>query len=151
MNPTMVQRFGPWTVTAEQEYIDVLDDSPKPDKVWRFIDAAGHGHFWKDGYPTLELTMVPCYCGDDDDEHTVDEYVCPHCREVIRPGLIHPLRGAMRPMKGRLNVTLTFEDDRSKREYLLSEEDGRAVLNDPVEAIPRVTADATPSSAEYRR
>ena len=150
-NPKTTMYLGPWTIEAEQEIIEILDDSPQPDKGWRFIDANGHAHFWQDGYPTLKSVEVECYCSAVEEDHTVPQLECPHCGEVIVPNRRAPGVLDRRIEKGQLWVTLTYSTGDVTKEYQLSEQDGRAVMSDPVEAIPRVTAGLQPSSVSFMR
>lgn len=145
MRPTATTRLGPWTIDAQQEYIEV-EVGPQPDKNWKFIDAAGHGHFWKDGYPTLKVVEFDCYCTAVEDEHTDTRLECPHCGEVIKPGTTSSF-GDRRMERGDLRVTLTHADG---REYRLSGRAAKDVLADPIEAIPRITAALAPTSFEFR-
>lgn len=76
-------RFG---VTRDTEVLHSIDPT-EPDPDWRFIDAAGHGHFHSNGYPTLKEVTEPCFdadSGDQWDRHV--RFECPHCGEVIVPG-----------------------------------------------------------------
>jgi hypothetical protein len=147
----VVVHLGPWTVTRETERIPVMSDLPSADKEWRFIDAAGHGHFWRDGYPTLRTVEADCYCDAVHEDHTISHFECPHCAEVIEPGTIPPSPFPTY-INGLTHVTLTYDDGRERREYvLISEADAAALLDDPVSAIPRITAEQGPISVEWRR
>jgi hypothetical protein len=89
MDTTVTGEFG--TLRAEVEMIDVTSRGPRPDKAWRYTDAAGHQHFWRDGWPTLEWLVTERYwCEDCQDEHAEGEWICPLCEEVITPNMVGP-------------------------------------------------------------
>lgn len=63
-----------------------------PDPSWRLIDKNGHGHFYtaagSDHYPTLREITHEEEDDDLDEPYLVfDHYECPHCGEVIEPGM----------------------------------------------------------------
>lgn len=75
----------------ERDLIDVTSNGPRPDKSWRYTDAAGHEHRWADDWPTLEWFITERYwCEECGDEHTEGEWICPLCEEVIAPGMLPP-------------------------------------------------------------
>ena len=64
---------------------------PEPDPDWTFTDAAGHAHYYDDGYPTLERVVVETWwCVDCHDHHDDEAMACPICGEHIRPGTRPP-------------------------------------------------------------
>lgn len=91
---------GAWpmfSVQIEREDIavDVIHEITVPDEKWRFIDKAGHGHFWKlfskkpSTIPTCELIVVGTrWVGDEYDAEEIDvkEWQCRTCGETIEPG-----------------------------------------------------------------
>ena len=81
-----------WVFELHQDRIEILSlDAPSvPDLDWRYVDAAGHGHFYaEDGsLPTLDLRAEPRvyddgYGGVDEWESTI--WVCPECDEHVVP------------------------------------------------------------------
>lgn len=70
--------------------IDCTSWGPDADPDWKYVDAAGHGHFrTKAGYPTLKEITEPFT--DPDDGETWDRHIrweCPHCGEHIVPGTL---------------------------------------------------------------
>lgn len=142
----MVNQLGPWTITFEQETVP-SENGPEPDRSWRFIDRAGHGHFWKDGYPTLKPVIEECYCSVVDEPHSVEHWECPHCGETITPR-ITPSRPTT--VLGRLRVTLEYASHNERRTYDgFTEQEAQAIRKDPIEAIPRLTANRQPSLMEF--
>ncbi len=145
---TATQVFGPWTVKYEQEVTEPTGMAP--DVHWRFIDDAGHGHFCSaDGkYPTLRLVTEPVWCDEHDEAEDRTHWVCPHCGEIITPREIdQSILG--RPILGPISMTIIHADGGMIREYHLGDEDARAVLANPIEEIPRRTANATHVSTTY--
>ena len=84
-------RFAPTTAAGptlrvEVDRIDVSSWGPERDPNWRHIDAAGHGHFYDNGYPTLHEVTETATDPDDGDEYQVHiRWECPHCGEHIVP------------------------------------------------------------------
>lgn len=75
----------------EREVIEVTSSLPSADEGWRFSDAAGHEHYYRDGYPTLVAVVDDRYwCDDCGDEHIDSHWECPQCGERITPGLVGP-------------------------------------------------------------
>jgi len=62
-----------------------------PDEAWRFTDAAGHGHYYRGGYPTLKEVWYLGWCGRCRDTHDegeiLDHYECAECGEDISPAV----------------------------------------------------------------
>lgn len=83
-----------WKLVVETDQIEVTSNSPRADPDWRYTDEAGHVHFFDDithGYPTLvSVTEEPYWCADCEDEHEDSHLECPHCMEVIAPGMTGP-------------------------------------------------------------
>jgi hypothetical protein len=86
-------------LTFETERIEVTSNLPRPAKSWRYTDAAGHEHYWQDGYPTLvtvvDSVVEPYWCEDCQEHHDEGDegawhLECPQCHEEIRPGLTGP-------------------------------------------------------------
>lgn len=76
---------GP-TLRIERESIDVSSWGQERDPNWRYVDAAGHGHFYDKGYPTLSEVTETMVDPDDGDEWQAHvRWECPHCGEVIKP------------------------------------------------------------------
>ena len=143
-------QLGPWEITRETEQIPVMSNLPTRDEQWRFIDAAGHGHFWQDGYPTLKTVEVECYCSAVDEEHTVSHFECPHCGEVIEPGT-KPPSPFPTYINGPTRVSLIHDDGRVRSEYLItSQADAEALAADPVSTIARISAEQQPVNVEWR-
>lgn len=143
--------IGPWTIDVEQEMIEVRSEALVRDERWTFIDAAGHGHFaGEDDYPTLRWVALPCTMGHGEDCDGEGHYECPLCSQKIMPGL-RPPAALVNLVPGRLYMKLIFDDGRSRREYALpTEADAKAIMNDPIEAIPRITATLQPHTVEWR-
>jgi hypothetical protein len=70
-------------MTRRGEWVDTA--SSEPDPRWTFIDDAGHGHVFHDGYPTLRWVVVPCTLGHGDTCSSEGFYVCKVCDERIVP------------------------------------------------------------------
>lgn len=71
-----VNRPGEWVETMTTE----------PDPGWRYKDAAGHGHYYDDGFPTLTWVSEPCTMGHGEDCDSEGHWECPLCREWVNPG-----------------------------------------------------------------
>ncbi len=142
--------LGPWSITAEQEMIPISMSGPVADTSWQHLDAAGHGHFWQDGYPTLEWVRVPCTMGHDHDCDAEGYYRCPNCGEVIIPGTVSPDLIPTRHERGPLRVTLVHDDGQQRRVYKVTGSDAEAVIADPVGTIPRVIESLAPATTEFR-
>lgn len=84
--------FPRFSVEIKREQIPVHSMHPTtkvPDEKWRFVDKAGHGHFW-DGkdLPTLVWVVTgKQWVGDeyDGEEYDVGEWRCKLCDEVVEP------------------------------------------------------------------
>jgi hypothetical protein len=111
---------GPWTIEVCREMHEVYSNSPTPAKDWRFIDAAGHGHFWQDGYPTLRWASVPCTMGHGDDCDAEGWWECRLCAEHISPGMKPP---SMFPkmIAGLTTASLFYDDGERRDEYAITD------------------------------
>lgn len=75
-----------WTFHTSVKYIDVTTTGPEPVRDWRYVDAAGHGHYYAPGYPTLTHVVDEWAADDDGEEYPVRTHMeCPHCGEHITP------------------------------------------------------------------
>lgn len=80
---------GGGELRIETDQIEVTSNLPKPDRSWRYIDAQGHEHYWRDGWPTLVTVVEDTYwCADCNDEHDDTHFECPQCGEWISPGMV---------------------------------------------------------------
>ena len=81
-----------FSVAIEREDIalDVIHSIKVRDEEWRFVDKAGHGHFWKGKkVPTCKYVQVGTeWIGDEyeADEVPIMEWQCKECAEKILPG-----------------------------------------------------------------
>jgi hypothetical protein len=79
------------SISWEREEVPVATMHPTqvPDPDWRFIDKAGHGHFWKkDKLPTLKWVVTgKTWVGDEYDGYEIElgEYQCKNCGEAVEP------------------------------------------------------------------
>lgn len=85
---------GTYSVSIEQEWIDVTSPYPTPNERWTFTDSNGHDHRYDHGYPTLTHVVDAshwCYGNEGiaphDPHEAVDEshYECATCGEVVEP------------------------------------------------------------------
>lgn len=97
----------------DQDYIDVTSDLPD----WRYVDAAGHGHFFDSGYPTLRWVPQPCTMGHDECE-AEGYYECPLCEEQIAP---KTRMGSRKSIPGQRTYTLLIQRPDSRREYVFGD------------------------------
>lgn len=82
------------TLRIVTDQIEVTSNLPRPDRNWRYTDAAGHEHRYDDGYPTLvRVGEGPYWCPDCHDEHEDSHWECPICHEEISPALTGPPPG----------------------------------------------------------
>lgn len=137
--------IGPWTITDVTEMTEVYSSSPVTDKGWKVIDAAGHGHFWRDGYPTLTwVEDEPWFCEEHAEMHENGHWECPHCAERITPGR-KPPSPLPALVRGPRHVELVYDDGRDRREYdITSHDDVSAIMADPVANIPVVAGRLRP-------
>ncbi len=140
-------RLGPWDIEYEQEVIQ--ERGMGADERWRFIDAAGHGHFCQDGkWPTLRLVTENLWCEEHGEDEATTHHVCPHCGEIIRPGMID-LSLLGRPRLGPISMTIRHSAQGVTRTFHLGDEDARAVLSNPVDELLRRSANVVPDLIEY--
>lgn len=115
-----------FSVEYSREELPMLMSPCKvPDPDWRYVDKAGHGHFWKKtALPTLKWVVTgKTWIGDEygGEEIELGEFRCKLCDEVIEPGkkLKHP-----EPLMGPVNFRVTFSlTDGGTDAYLLNEEE----------------------------
>jgi hypothetical protein len=84
-----------------------------PDLDWRYVDKAGHGHFWnKKGngapLPTLEWVVTSQGWFDDGTSYDIGEHRCKICAEVIEPGMKTEFP---KPVFGPTVVTVTINGE----------------------------------------
>jgi hypothetical protein len=89
-------------LTFETEMVEVtLGWSPSPNKAWRYTDAQGHEHYWRQGYPTLAhapqpgLWVLRVRPGRLTRRRRFRDFrptrqQCRICGEPIRPSLVSP-------------------------------------------------------------
>lgn len=84
---------------VQQDSIDVTSERETPNELWRYTDAAGHEHFYRNGYPTLTLIVDEAHWCDGtegpynhDPHEAVDRahYECPECGEHVVPMMDPP-------------------------------------------------------------
>lgn len=115
--------YPSFTLKYEREDIPVHTLSPSkiPDEEWRYIDKAGHGHFWKGKkLPTLkEVVTGTTWVGDEYESHEVEltEHRCLLCDEVIKPGMRSEYGPSHVPGIATYTVTIGHS------EFILGEED----------------------------
>ena len=77
-------------IEREDIAVDVIHQIKVPDEEWRFVDKAGHGHFWRGKkVPTCKLVVTgTTWIGDeyDGEEVEIKEWQCRLCKEIIEPG-----------------------------------------------------------------
>ncbi len=97
-----------FSMEADGQWVDSI--TPVSDPAWRFVDTAGHGHFYgskSDPYPTLEWVSLPCSMGHDDCD-SEGHYRCRTCLATITPGTKMPGRVWV---AGMTTCRLTVSDD----------------------------------------
>ncbi len=107
-----------YELKIDQQSELVWTDLPAADERWTFVDQQGHGHFWKDGYPTLTWVSEPCTMGHDDCD-AEGHYECKACSEAIRPGTrqADPIR-----VNGMRSIELTVTEPNRTRRYALTDD-----------------------------
>lgn len=113
-----------WRLDVRREVIDVTSKAERPDPAWRFVDAAGHEHYYRDDplhvWPTLTWVPVPAgWCEDCGEVHDDGEWQCPACGEVILPGML-PAPPWPEYVPGPIHATLVVEDRHGRRTWVLS-------------------------------
>lgn len=78
---------------VEIEQVDITSGLPTADRQWRYLDAAGHEHYWQaeyPRYPTLVEVKLgdPHWCDACGDLEQDMQLVCKDCHEVIEPDMI---------------------------------------------------------------
>lgn len=107
--------FPTISIKVEREQMEVTSFTSidVPDEKWRYVDKAGHGHFWKDGeLPTLKWVITgKGWVGDEYDgsEYDIGEYRCKLCEETIKP---KKRSEAAKPILGPTTVTLEVAGER---------------------------------------
>lgn len=79
-------------ITQDNEV--VRSETPEPHPSWKFVDGAGHGHFYGETerrYPTLEWVVLPCTMGHGPECTAEGYYRCPLCHERISPRVRTPV------------------------------------------------------------
>ena len=88
-----------WTLTHEQHGEWVTMGVRTADEHWRATDSNGHDHYYKSGYPTLDLVIDESHWCDGreglyshDPHEAVDasHYECKTCRETMEPSTHGP-------------------------------------------------------------
>lgn len=109
-----------YSISVEQDMIDVTEMGPVADPNWTYLDEQGHGHFCGAatdayrGYPTLTwIEDVQGYRdGDGEEYNAVGHHECRFCGERIVPGTKFPVPSKI-PGKRHIMVTTpdakTFE------------------------------------------
>jgi len=131
---TSMLRFWPditLEVIRDHETIDV---GRVPDPDWRMVDAAGHGHFYDDGYPTLEWEGLPCTMGHGDDCDAEGFYRCPMCWEEIQPAWKD---GGREVVHTRTSGYVTIQDYGSRERWALTSSEAIDTLSQAVHAAVR--------------
>ena len=120
----------PWAddveIRVEPRYAD-RPEGREADPNWRVVDKAGHGHFFSEGYPTLDLR----YRGCGDPDHDTDcqgesYYACPLCDEEIQPRTCWV---PARPRQVGCDYTLIRRTGQTTTSYHLSEKQYREVMS----------------------
>lgn len=98
-------------INVEQEWTDVTTIS-EFDPEWRFVDGAGHGHFYgsEGETPTLRWVVDRDLVNVDSDDEEMPEsghYECPHCGEEISP---QSRMGNRRQIPGVKHYMMTIRD-----------------------------------------
>jgi hypothetical protein len=136
-----------WTLTVNQEWIDVTSERESPDERWTFTDSQGHDHRYERGYPTLDLVVDESHWCDGregiynhDPHEQIDRshYECEVCREVIEPAMHPPYHPNQIP--GMRSATLTgYRSDGAQVEVWLQDDEldrvGRADSDSDITAL----------------
>lgn len=118
MKTQMVWPMFSVQVEREDIAVDVIHSIKVPDEEWRFVDKAGHGHFWKlfskkpSTIPTCVLVVTGTeWVGDEyeAEEIEIKEWKCKLCTEIIKPGYRQELAPTHVP--GPTWVTVTINDE----------------------------------------
>lgn len=113
---------------------------PERDPDWKFVDAAGHGHFYAaDGsLPTLKWNQQSCTMGHGEDCDAEGTWHCGLCGEEIQPGT--------RPAKpiyvaGRSRITCTVQYGHTSTVYAVPKEAWTAFMNRGTESLLRLASE----------
>lgn len=126
--------LSPWTVIATAERVPVWSNQPTRDDNWRFTDAAGHEHFYVDGYPaypTVWIVDATFWCGDCEEEHEDGHYECSLCGEQVVPGT-KPPSPYPTYIAGMTEITVEYDIGSERREYIVTD----AAVAESIEANP---------------
>jgi hypothetical protein len=91
-------------VRIERDYQEINMQGPVADESWRFTDANGHEHYYREEkdpeaehgghYPTLVYVPGPGYycadCGDEHEDYAVSHCECRACGLTVEPGSREP-------------------------------------------------------------
>lgn len=140
--------YSTMELSVHQDHQTVTSDLPEPDPEWRFVDAAGHGHFRSDdGYPTLEWVTLPCTMGHDDCD-AEGSYRCLLCDEEIRPATrrVSPVT-----IPGIKTFTLKIHDANGGHStYVFDEEQWQKAEAAATAAIKETLKDCITEHVSYR-
>lgn len=132
-----------FSVAIEREDIavGVIHQIKVPDEEWRYVDKAGHGHFWKGKkVPTCKLVVTgTTWVGDEyeAEEIEIKEWKCKLCYEIIEPG--YRMQLAPTHVPGPTWVTIVINDETfviTPEQYASSVEAWRDALRDETGADP---------------
>lgn len=144
------------TIEAHTQQIRVETNVPEADPEWRFVDAAGHGHFraTNGGYPTLRYVEdTPEGFGPDGEEYGPEGHMeCTTCGEHIQPGM-KPPDPFPRYIAGptEYNVEAVMPDGRIVKGWL-TEEQAQAIQRAPhAEAVAILEANPQQITEQTRR
>lgn len=144
-----------WTLTCDQEKIDVTWGQDTLDPKWRATDENGHEHYYEHGYPTLDFVVeAEHWCNGDEgygrhDPHMcTDEghYECRICRAVVEPGIIRG--GAPQYIPGMRSWTLKGTTTQGAEvEVYITDDEAQTVIDGQDEAARQIL-DAAQESGE---
>lgn len=117
-----------WTLTVDQDRIDVTSGLPTANERWTYTDQQGHEHRYDHGYPTLTYVIDESHWCDGsegiynhDPHEAVDKshYECSICRETIKPLTDPPY--TPKSVAGLTTATMTgYRSDGTWIRYVLS-------------------------------
>jgi hypothetical protein len=146
-----------WTLTVNQEWIDVTSERESPDERWTFTDAQGHDHRYERGYPTLDLVVDESHWCDGhegiynhDPHEQIDQshYECLVCREVIEPAMHPPYH--QKHIPGMRSATLTgLRSDGAQVEVWLQDDDLERVRQADSDDAVTALIDSLPEDRIY--
>lgn len=125
----------------------------EPDPSWRFVDEAGHGHFYgteKDPYPTLAYSHHhDCsYSDHDEDCAGTGYYACSQCGEEIVPGTRYNYGG---PEVVGCDYTISHRSGSATSTYVLTEKEYEAAMKATSTAASEAFAAALPADRMTER